>query len=151
MAWCFSTRASAVTGLSKHPWVSSCLWVNSLGPSDAIWHWKSWSTLVQVMACCLTAPSHYLNQCWLIINKVWWHSSLKPHKDLPGANELKSHNRVPDQYCFRLPVWHISTLINIHDISRSQTLGISNYIASKKYLLFISLIKHFSNLDRDMN
>ena len=27
------------------------------------------------MACCLTAPSHYLNQCWLIINKVMWHSS----------------------------------------------------------------------------
>ena len=23
------------------------------------------STLAQVMACCLTAPSHYLNQCWL--------------------------------------------------------------------------------------
>ena len=27
------------------------------------------------MACCLTAPSHYLNQCWLIISKVYWHSS----------------------------------------------------------------------------
>ena len=26
------------------------------------------------MACCLMAPSHYLNQCWLIINKVSWHS-----------------------------------------------------------------------------
>ena len=49
--------------------------INSLGPSDAIWHWRSWSTLVQVMACCLTAPSHYLNQCWLIISKVQWHSS----------------------------------------------------------------------------
>ena len=48
---------------------------NSLGPSDAIWRWRPWSTLVQVMACCLTAPSHYLNQCWLIISKVLWHSS----------------------------------------------------------------------------
>ena len=27
------------------------------------------------MACCLTAPSHYLNQCWLAISKVLWHSS----------------------------------------------------------------------------
>ena len=27
-------------------------------------------TLAQVMACCLTAPSHYLNQCWLIISKL---------------------------------------------------------------------------------
>ena len=26
------------------------------------------STWVQVWACCLTAPSHYLNRCWLIIN-----------------------------------------------------------------------------------
>ena len=25
------------------------------------------------MACCLTAPSHCLNQCWLIINGVPWH------------------------------------------------------------------------------
>ena len=48
---------------------------NSLGPSDAIWRWGSWSTLVQVMACCLTAQSHYLNQCWLIISKGLWHSS----------------------------------------------------------------------------
>ena len=39
--------------------------LNSLGPSDAIWHQRSSSTLVQVMACCLMAPSHY--QCLLII------------------------------------------------------------------------------------
>ena len=26
------------------------------------------------MACCLTASSHYLNQCWLIINGVLWYS-----------------------------------------------------------------------------
>ena len=48
---------------------------NSLGPSDAIWRWRSWSTLVQAMACCLTAQSHYLNNFWLIIRKVLWHSS----------------------------------------------------------------------------
>ena len=49
--------------------------VNSLWPSDAIWRQKTGSTLAQVMACCLTAPSHYLNQYWLIITKVQWHSS----------------------------------------------------------------------------
>ena len=27
------------------------------------------------MACCLMAPNHYLNQCWLIISKVQWHPS----------------------------------------------------------------------------
>ena len=47
---------------------------NSLGPSDAIWWQKTGSTLAQVMACCLTAPSHYLNQCWLIISEVQCHS-----------------------------------------------------------------------------
>ena len=39
--------------------------ISSLRPSDAIWWHRSGSTLAQVMACCLTAPSHYLNQCWL--------------------------------------------------------------------------------------
>ena len=32
------------------------------------------STLVHVMASCLTAPSHYMNQCWQVIVKVLWHS-----------------------------------------------------------------------------
>ena len=80
--------------------------VNSLAPSDAIWRHRTMSTLAQVMACCLTAPSHYLNQCWLIINWVLWHSLsykmlkisildmslkityLKLQPYLPGANEL---------------------------------------------------------------
>ena len=47
----------------------------SLRPSDTIWRHRSGSTLAQVMACCLTAPNHYLNQCWLIISKVYWYSS----------------------------------------------------------------------------
>ena len=50
-------------------------WFNSLWPSDTVWGHKSGSTLAQIMACCLTAPSHYLNQCWLIISKVQWQSS----------------------------------------------------------------------------
>ena len=50
------------------------LQLNSLWPSDAMCRQRSGSTLVQVMASCLTAPSHYLNQCWLIISEVQWHS-----------------------------------------------------------------------------
>ena len=38
------------------------------------WH-RSGLTLAQVMACCLTAPSHYLNQCWPVISKLQRHSS----------------------------------------------------------------------------
>ena len=43
-------------------------------PSDVIWRLRSGSTLAQVKTCCLTAPIHYPNQCWLIINMVHWHS-----------------------------------------------------------------------------
>ena len=49
--------------------------LNSLWPCDTIWRQRSGSTLAQVMAFCLMAPSHYLNQCWLIISKVQWHLS----------------------------------------------------------------------------
>ena len=49
--------------------------INSLGPSDTIWRQGSGSTLAEVMACCLSAPSHYLKQCWLIISRVQLHSS----------------------------------------------------------------------------
>ena len=49
--------------------------LNSLWPNDTIWRHGSWSTLAQVMARCLTASNHYLNQCWLIISNVLWHSS----------------------------------------------------------------------------
>ena len=49
--------------------------VNTLWRSDAIRWQGTESTLAQVMACCLTASSHYLNQCWLIISKVLCHSS----------------------------------------------------------------------------
>ena len=55
-----------------------CFVINSLWPSDTIWWHRSGSTLAQVMACCLMALSmlsHYLNQYWLIIHKVYWHSS----------------------------------------------------------------------------
>ena len=40
--------------------------INSLWPTDAIWRHRCG---------CLTAPSHYLNQCWLLISEVLWHSS----------------------------------------------------------------------------
>ena len=56
-----------------HPYCSSLN--DSLRPSDAIWWHRPGSTLAQAMACCLMAPSHYLNQSWLIVSKAQWHSS----------------------------------------------------------------------------
>ena len=55
--------------------IAKAIKFNSLWPSDVIWWHRSGSTLPQVIACCLTAPSHYLNQCQLIISKFMWHSS----------------------------------------------------------------------------
>ena len=61
----------------------------SLGHNElthcGLWRHRSGSTLVQVMACCLTAPSHYLNQCWLIISRVQWrqfHERYLSHQSL---------------------------------------------------------------------
>ena len=78
-------------------------------PGDVIWRQRYRSTFAQVMVSCLAAPSHYPNQCSLIINVIFGihmmpisHALLKisihdmslkitnlrvqPH--LPGANEL---------------------------------------------------------------
>ena len=59
-------------------WYSSILWFAKL----IVGLWKhmasemqiSWPTLVQVNDCFLTAPSHYLNQCWPNINEIFWNS-----------------------------------------------------------------------------
>ena len=39
-----------------------------LWSADAILCHRTWSALVQVMASCLMAPSHYLKQYWLTVN-----------------------------------------------------------------------------------
>ena len=69
--WHISSNWKTALALIEHKhWI-----INSLWSSDTtIWRQRSESTLAQVMACCLTAPSHYLNQCWLIISEVQWHS-----------------------------------------------------------------------------
>ena len=71
--------------------------INSLRPVDAIWQHRSGSTLAQVMACCLTAPSHYLNQCWFIISKqgVQWSGKSQGNSRLG-----KSQGKVKE-FCWR--------------------------------------------------
>ena len=63
-----------------------CLWRCDVGnfdnpfwPSDATWRHRSGSTLAQAV----TAPSHYRNQCWLIIKGLLRH--------LPGIKFWKLH------------------------------------------------------------
>ena len=89
--------------------ISGSGWINSLGPSGAIWRHRSGSILAQVMACWLTAPSHYLLTYQLsslrssdihptavsqeMPQPTVTELSLKItyrnfHSNLPGANEL---------------------------------------------------------------
>ena len=71
----------------QHELICDVQQLNSLRPSDAIGRQRSGSTLAQVMAWCLTVPSHYLKQCWLIISKVQWHPS--ESKRYPSHQSLK--------------------------------------------------------------
>ena len=47
--------------------------LNSLTPEAAIWCHGTWSTMVQVMACCVVAPSHYLKS-WTNVDLSWMRS-----------------------------------------------------------------------------
>ena len=54
-----------------------------------IWQHRSGSTLAQIMVCCLTALHHYLNQSWLFISKVQWHSCEGNFtRDISGINHI---------------------------------------------------------------
>ena len=94
-------------------WYFSLQRINSPWPSDAIrWH-TSGSTLAQVMACCLLAPSHYLSQCWLIISKVQWHLSesnfiTDTSVVILKFNHLKSHSNLPGE----LTHWGLNKMFN---------------------------------------
>ena len=57
----------------RHCWIIELRAQHSL--FYAIWRHKTGTTLAQVMAWCLTAPSHYMNKCWLIIGKALCYSS----------------------------------------------------------------------------
>ena len=48
--------------------LNNALKINTLWLSHDIWRHRSGSTLAEVMACYLTALSHYINQAWLITN-----------------------------------------------------------------------------------
>ena len=67
------TRVDTVKKQKKKKKVTA-IYLNSLWPSNATWRHRSESTFAQLMTCCLMTPSHYLNQCWLIINEFQWQS-----------------------------------------------------------------------------
>ena len=71
-------------------WWTICYTVKLLWPSDAICRHRSGSTVAQENDCCVTAPNHYLKQCWLLISLFLWHS---PGNDFAGsAQAISLHN-----------------------------------------------------------
>ena len=118
---------------------------NSLWLSDTIRRQGAEWTLAQVMACCLTAPSHYLYQSWLIISKAPWHSleGIRPisktrlkipfselHLDIPGANALK--------YNSFIIVLHLS--IDTENLTWHQTIAGNN--SQQSHTIFCSVGWH---------
>ena len=77
---------------------------------DAMWRQRFLSTLVQVMACCLTAPSHYMNQCWLIIGEVLWHCvQFTDYQYRPRRKRTKAEDEsqsCPDDHAAQSPQRH---------------------------------------------
>ena len=63
--------------------------INSLWPRNATWWHISGSTLGQVRACCLMAPSHYLNP-FDAETRIFWndygvgHNYMAPYYESPG-------------------------------------------------------------------
>ena len=81
LPWGFYIMAVVISTVT--PFIPPRLNFNSLWPSDAIWWHKFGSTLAQVMN---------MNQCSLIISKVWWHSSesIKTLKSTLKSNLTRS-------------------------------------------------------------
>ena len=75
------------------------------------------STLAQVMTCCLTAPSHYLNQCWLIINGVGGYSPestlMENDQDIIQHNVFESYTSKKYSDISKRPVYLCYSFISL--------------------------------------
>ena len=116
-------------------------WVNILWPSDTIWQQEFGSTLVHVMACCLTAPSHYLSQCWLIISKVQWHSCEGNFaRDTSASNHLSQLNYDLPKISFKSPRGQWVNGANLDHIENNVCTRVANCLCAHErvILVFIS-------------
>ena len=82
---------------------------------------KDMGHLAQIMACCLTAPNHYLTQCWLTINEVLWHSFyiFVDNQDINPQVGFEIHAMYTARtffmdmmHCHRGPISHMMTSSN---------------------------------------
>ena len=130
--------------------------------NTSIWWHRFESTLAKIMACCLIAPGHYMNQCWLIISKVQWHLSegnftrinhkisfeitcIKFHPDSPGMIELMV------VFCFRWcltawPCWFVQSIL-IASSTSSNYIPSASWSASCIYVRYAELDSHQVSLN----
>ena len=103
-------------------WFFPCQWSNpercgyiidSLWPIDTIWQHRSGSQLAQVMACCLMAPNHYLNQCWLNISCIH-----------PRAISQKMCKICWQKFSFK--IWVLKIIMHLPGDSESNTRSTKN-------------------------
>ena len=81
------------------PCIEKCVtpgnYVNSLWPSAPTWHHRTWSTLVQVMAYCLMAPSHQL----MLTHHQWGSVRFIHLRCLKSVQTLASNSETnPEKY-----------------------------------------------------
>ena len=112
----FLTNGSAHSGL------------NHCDLRTAIWQPRSVSTLAQVTACCLTTPSDYLNQCWLIASEVLWYS--------PEGNITRNAQDIYPRYAFENHSFKITA-----SFPRSQWINISVH---PRYNLY-NIMRHLND------
>ena len=95
-----TNKNNSVTYTCMYIWTSE--WVNSLWPSDTIWHHRSSSTLVQKMAYCLNIPSHYRATTYL---GYFW----EPH----GAPSPMGSQKYPWFYWQKCITWTNANLSRV--------------------------------------
>ena len=111
--------------------------------------WILWSTLVQVMACCLMAPSHYLNHCW---TSHYWSWAIH----LRAISQVMLKISIPDIWLHKLLIQDcscifqgpiISRLKFIHKIKQAESGKSCTYkcLCTTISYLFRVKTQHFSN------
>ena len=91
------------------------------------------------MACCLTAPSHYLNQRWLRINMVLWHS---PKSNFTVVNQATILYNQFENYTFKIRATSPGPLSQQNFVFASFILkqhSIGTYFWQDKLALFTTL------------
>ena len=126
-----ATRNLVATKVVRH----AGQWVHSLWLIYVIF-WSG-STLVQVMACCLTAPSHYLNQCWL--------SAMRS----PGIY-LKAISQIQPQLLFTVKCLEIAYLKIILNLQGNNELTVHSSMVSHNSIVhstWITKVRHWYNFE----